>query len=330
MRVFRFLLVSLFCLAGTLVHAAGLRLITAPAEGGSPVLRAAVWSPCAEPVGEVKLRSMTLAATETCAIAGEKLPLIVISHGYGGSFTSHHDTAEALADGGFVVVSLSHPQDSGADTSRADTLAALTERPADITRLIDYMLNAWPDRDKLDARRIGLFGFSRGGYTGLVVAGGKPNFDNAGAMCAESSPWPICAVLRTSETPPFVHDPRVKAIVIADPAFGPLFGQTGLKDVKIPIQLWQSERSGEDITGGEVTPDFVSTIDRDLPIKPDLHIVSGAGHFAFLPPCTADLAKRISRICTDRDGFDRAAFHAQLNAAVFEFFRKHLMTSDQR
>jgi len=34
--------------------------------------------------------------------------------------------------------------------TRADTLAALTERPADITRLIGYMLDAWPDRDKLD------------------------------------------------------------------------------------------------------------------------------------------------------------------------------------
>jgi hypothetical protein len=71
MRLFNFLLVSVFCLVGTLVHAAGLRLITASAEGGSPVLRAAVWSPCAEPVGEVRFRSMTLAATENCAIAGE-------------------------------------------------------------------------------------------------------------------------------------------------------------------------------------------------------------------------------------------------------------------
>ena len=100
MHVFRFLLVSAFCLAATLVQAAGFRLITVPAEAGSPTLRAAVWSPCAEPVGEVKLRSMTLAATENRLISGERLPLIVISHGYGGSFTGHYDTAEALADVG--------------------------------------------------------------------------------------------------------------------------------------------------------------------------------------------------------------------------------------
>jgi predicted dienelactone hydrolase len=105
------------------------------------------------------------------------------------------------------------------------------------------MLSAWPDRNKLDSQRIGFFGFSRGGYTGLVVAGGNPDFGRADVMCPESSPWAICAVLRTNETPAFAHDSRLKALVIADPAFGSLFGQKGLKDVKIPIQLWQSERS---------------------------------------------------------------------------------------
>jgi len=100
MRIFKLILILAFCLTGTMVHAAGFRLITAPAEADSPALQAAVWSPCAEPVGEVKLRSMTLAATENRLISGERLPLIVISHGYGGSFTGHYDTAEALADVG--------------------------------------------------------------------------------------------------------------------------------------------------------------------------------------------------------------------------------------
>jgi hypothetical protein len=31
------------------------------------------------------------------------------------------------------------------------------------------------------------------------------------------------------------------------------------------------------------------------------------------------------RVCVDNDGFDRTAFHKQLNAAVVEFFRKHLI-----
>ena len=319
-------LASAFCLITTLVHAAGFRFDPVPAEAGLPELKAAVWSPCAEPVGEVKLRTMTLPATQNCAISGEKLPLIVISHGYGGGFSGHHDTAEVLADGGFVVVALSHPVDTGGgDMSRADTLAAFTERPADIKRVIDYMLNAWPEHAKLDSEQIGFFGFSRGGYTGLVVAGGNPDLRKMKALCPESSRNPSCAELQKSEipTPAFAHDPRVKVLVIADPAFGPLFDPDGLKDVKIPIQLWASALSGEDRTGGEVTLDYVSTIARDLAVKPDFHLVPNAGHFAFLPPCTPDWRRsgphmhRQSRV---RPG----AFHNELNAAALAFFREHL------
>lgn len=328
MHVFRTALVSAFCLMATLAHAAGFRLITVPAEAGAPMLRAAVWSPCLEPAGEVKIRTTTLPATPDCVVSGEKLPLIVISHGYQGSFTSHHDTAEALADGGFVVVALNHPIDSGGgDMSHADTLAALTDRPADIKRLIDYMLTAWPDHPKLDPDNIGFFGFSRGAYTGLVVAGGNPNLQKMTAFCANGSPKPICAQQQSNKMPTqaFVHDERVKALVIADPAFGPLFDVNGLKDVKIPIQFWESELSGKDKTGGEVTPDYVSSIDRDLPIKPHSHLVRDAGHFAFLAPCSPELAKKLPRICTDRPGFDRVAFHQQFDAALLAFFRKYLV-----
>ncbi|WP_245452268.1 alpha/beta hydrolase family protein [Bradyrhizobium forestalis] len=316
----------------TLAEAAGFRFITVPAEAGFPGFQAAVWSPCREPAGEVKLRAITLPATQNCAVSGEKLPLIVISHGYGGGFVGHHDTAEVLADGGFVVVALDHPVDAGGgDMSRADTLAALTERPADVTRLIDYMLTAWSDHAKLDGDHIGFFGFSRGGYTGLVVAGANPDLRKAIALCPENSPKPSCAELRRNEisAQPFVHDQRVKALVIADPAFGPLFDREALKDVTIPIQLWASALSAEDKTGGEVTLDYVSVIERNLPVRPDYHLVSGAGHYAFLPPCTPGLAKKRPDVCTDRPGFDRVAFHAQFNTATLAFFRKHLVKAGQ-
>lgn len=331
MHVPRFALASAFCLVATLAQAAGFRFITVPAEAGLPAFQAAVWSPCREQAGEVKLRAITLPATQNCAVSGEQLPLIVISHGYGGYFAGHHDIAEVLADGGFVVVALNHPVDAGGgDMSRADTPAALTERPADITRVIDYMLTAWSDHAKLDRARIGFFGFSRGGYTGLVVAGGNPDLRKMIALCPENSPNPGCAGLRRNEmpAPTFAHDRRVTALVIADPAFGPLFDLDGLKDVKIPIQLWASALSGEDRTGGEVTLDYVAGIVRDLPVKPDYHLVLKAGHYAFVPPCTPDLAQRRPDICTDRPGFDRSAFHAQFNAATLAFFRKHLVGAD--
>jgi predicted dienelactone hydrolase len=330
MRLFTSAVAAALCLSATFAHAAGLRLIKVQTEGAPP-MQIAVWSPCAAPAGEVQLRTSTLPGTTDCPVVGEKLPLIVVSHGYGGSFTGHHDTAETLADAGFVVVAVNHPVDTGAgDMTRADTLAVLVERSADIKRAIDYMLGKWSDRARLDPDRIGFFGFSRGGYTGLVVAGANPDISKATAFCSVFDRKPSCGELQRKEIPTGtpVHDPRVKAMVIADPAFGPLFDRNGLKDVKIPTELWASELSGEDRIS-EINPGYVTDIDDELPVKPDYHVVRNAGHFVFLSPCSADMAKRLPKFCTDRPGFDRVAFHKEWDADILAFFRKHLVDAHQ-
>jgi predicted dienelactone hydrolase len=330
MHFLRFILAILLCATATFAHAVGFRFVRVPADADAPMIRAAIWYPCLAPPGEVKLRMITLPATENCAVSGEKLPLIVISHGFGGDFTSHHDLAETLADAGFVVVVINHPVDTGdGDMSRADTLAVLTERPADIKRLIDHMLGIWPDRARLDPDKIGFYGFSRGGYTGLVIAGGHPDIRKAVAFCPEGSAKPSCGQLQRNEIPrqAIVHDPRVKAVVVADPAFGPLFNRVALAGVKLPIQVWASALSGEDRIS-EIKLDYVAAIDRGLPVKSDYHVVPGAGHFAFALPCARTVTTDPPRWCTDRPGFDRSAFHKEFNAAVLAFFRKYLVKAD--
>jgi predicted dienelactone hydrolase len=72
-------------------------------------------------------------------------------------------------------LAINHPGDTERDTSSTDSLAVLVERPADIKRSIDYILETWPDASRIDARPIGFYGFSFGGYTGLVVIGADPD-----------------------------------------------------------------------------------------------------------------------------------------------------------
>ena len=45
-------------------------------------------------------RPQNVRGVKDCPISGESLPLIVLSHGAGGSYEYLRDTAEALADGG--------------------------------------------------------------------------------------------------------------------------------------------------------------------------------------------------------------------------------------
>jgi predicted dienelactone hydrolase len=92
----------------------------------------------------------------------EPRPLVVISHGNGGGYQGHHDTADALAEAGFVVAALTHPGDNWRDDSRQ---TRLTDRPGHVSLLIDHMTQEWPGPLKVDATRIGAFGFSAGGFT---------------------------------------------------------------------------------------------------------------------------------------------------------------------
>ena len=312
-------------------RAAGLSFIQVPLPGAAS-MAGAVWSPCAMPPGEVPIGGgQTLPGTKDCPIKGDHLPLIVISHGFGGWFGGHHDTAEALADAGFIVAAINHPGDSGRspDPSRKYTLAAITDRPADIKRLIDYMLGAWPQAAKIDPDRIGFFGFSRGGFTGLALIGGDVDWRAAlPRLCPPESTIPACVEARkqglaTAPIPDvqLAHDARVKAAVIADPFLGAYFMPDSLKTVRAPVQLWASQFGGDG-----VHPDDSVTAAGNLPGSPVVHQVPDSAHFAFLAPCTPVQARVVPQFCTDPAGFDRAAFHARFDAQIVAFMRAHLVS----
>jgi predicted dienelactone hydrolase len=320
MRTHHLALAAACCLLATAAHAAGVRFIDVPADAAGPALTGAVWTPCAAPAQQVQLRRLTAPGVMDCPIAGERLPLVVVSHGRTGSFNSHHDTAEALANAGFVVAAIDHPGDSTLDRSRSGDLSVFIERPADIRRLVDFMLGAWPEAATIDRQRIGFFGFSRGGYTGLVDIGGNPDFRRGLPLCPEGRTIPLCEQIRQSQgSETLTHDPRLKAAVIVDP-LAIFFGPDNLKGVNVPVQLWASARGGDG-----VTPEMVAAVQQSLPAKPDYHIVAAASHFAFLAPCPAEMAKAVPEICTDAPGFDRIAFHQAFDGDVVAFFRQHLV-----
>jgi predicted dienelactone hydrolase len=316
-------LTAVCCLAATLAHAAGLSVLEVPADAGAPALTGMVWTPCTAPAAEVELRGVVLPGVKDCPIAGNRLPLIVMSHGRRGSFLGHVDTAASLADAGFVVAAINHPGDTARDSSRTDEFAVLVERPADMKRLADFMLGAWTQAAVLDPRRVGLFGFSRGAYTGLVVIGGNPDFGALAPLCASTgATTPKCRAIREGRVPTAapVHDPRVGAAILADPPlFEGLFDRDRLAGVTIPILLWRSALGGDG-----VAPEAVDALVPLLPMRPDYRIVPNSAHFSFIGPCPPKLAEAAPILCTDPPGFDRKAFHDQFNDEAVAFFRTHL------
>jgi predicted dienelactone hydrolase len=185
-------------------------------------------------------------------------------------------------------------------------------------RLLNFMLHDWKDKAAIDPARIGLFGFSNGGYTGLVLIGVTPDFARIAALCQDKTG--DCAQLHNGEAAPNPpHDARIKAAVIVDPASG-AFTRENLAAIKVPFQFWRSKRGGPGVGDGSGN----ASLADGLPGRPDIHVVP-AGHFAFLAPCSPQLATAIPRICNDNPAdFDRAAFHRDFNASVVRFFREHL------
>jgi predicted dienelactone hydrolase len=310
--------ILLFCL-NVSVQAAGIQLLNS-----DPSLARAIWYPCAGepktvPLGNLSLKvDFGLKGVKDCPVTRAKLPLIIFSHGRGGWFGAHHDTAEALADAGFVVAAINHPGDTANDSSRRDTLSAWVSRPADMVRLVDFMLHDWKDKAAIDPARIGFFGFSMGGAAGLMLMGVPPDFGRVARLCKETTG--TCAQLHSGETPPDPpHDARIQAAVIADPP-PIIFTQDNLAAIKTPFQFWRSERGGFGVGDGSGN----ARVAKSLPGKPDVHVVP-AGHYAFLAPCSPQLAAAAPRICADDPtDFDRAAFHREFNAEVIGFFRAHL------
>lgn len=305
--------------AASLSQAAGFQRLNLAMDQNGPGLSGAVWYPCAAAASEIKIGRTTTAGALNCAVTEGVHPLIVMSHGAAGSFLSHHDTAEALADAGFVVAAINHVGDNAQDRSRQGYLSIFSTRPREMRRLIDYMTSAWPQKAHVDTGKTGFFGFSRGGYTGLVLAGAVPDFKAGLAICQDLQALPMCRDIASGKMPqqPYPRDGRIKAAVIVDPLN--VFSAESLAAVVIPVQLWASERGGDG-----VTPASVAAISKALGAAPEVHVAKGAGHFAFLAPCSAEQAQALPDICRDQDGFDRQQFHRDLNAKVVQYFKNQL------
>lgn len=282
-----------------------------------------LWYPTAAPVQDHRLGPYSQRVALDSQPSGNKLPLVVMSHGNGGSYQNHLDTALALAEAGFVVAAVSHTGDTFNDQSRA---LAMADRPRHIGRLIDYVSQDWAHRERVDGERVGAFGFSSGGFTALVLLGGKPDISlvdvhvrshplsyeallqkRAGSLAAGASPGT------------WLRDPRIKAAVVVAPALGYTFADGGLSDVTAPVQLWRAQ---EDRILPD--PDYAEAVRRALPRPAEFHSVPNADHFDFLAPCSEDLKRYAPAICASRPGFDRTAFHAAFNREVVRFFGETL------
>jgi predicted dienelactone hydrolase len=310
-------------LMGLVAHSAvagevGFAMASVPDPPGEP-LQVGIWYPTTATPSEQDVGLFTQTVAPGAPVDGGGHGLIVFSHGNGGTFEGHYDTALALAQAGFVVAAMTHTGDNYRDHSRELLLA---DRPRAVHAVIDYMLASWSGHAALDPAKVGVFGFSAGGFTALVSAGGVPDMTKVAPYCAGHAETFTCRLLASHPegvqpvpAGSWIADPRIKAAVVAAPAVGFAFSQAGLEKVTIPIQLWRAE--DDHILP---SPDYAEVVRDALPRPPEYHVVAGADHFDFLAPCSDPLATVAPEICQEIGGFDRAAFHREFDREVVRFF----------
>ncbi|PYO09275.1 MAG: hypothetical protein DMD75_16240 [Candidatus Rokuibacteriota bacterium] len=104
--------------------------------------------------------------------AATKRPLIVLSHGTGGGAATMAWLAETLASNGYIVAAVNNHGNTAAEPSyQLHGFMLWWERARDISVLIDRLVADPQSGAHIDRSRIGVAGFSLGGYTALAMVG---------------------------------------------------------------------------------------------------------------------------------------------------------------
>lgn len=270
-----------------------------------------------------------------------KLPLILLSHGTGGSAMSIAWLGTALAAHGYIVAAVNHPGNNGLEAYTARGFSTWWERARDLSSVVDGMLADSTFGGHIDSKRIGAAGFSLGGYTMIEIAGGMTSpstyFDfckspKADGMCKSPPEFPDLVEQfnklsssdanfqkALSHAGDSFRDPRVRAVFAMAPALGPALPVAGLEKISIPVEIAAGAK------------------DQNVPISSSAQYfaahIPGAqlttfpgevGHYVFLDTCTARGHESRPMLCNDAAGVDRDAIHAQTVELALRFFAAHL------
>lgn len=287
-----------------------------------------IWYPIAGAETPWQAGPFPVAATLNAPIANDKkFPVVLLSHGSGGTPLGHRELAASLARSGLVVVAPIHVGDAAGHPRLKPQARVLIARPRQAKEALAAMLADEGFSGAVDSSRMGMIGYSAGGYTGLILSGAKPDFQLASAYCAgkgrgdtgscgrADKPVPEAGKLVADWQPP--TESRLKALVLMDP-LAVLFDRAGLAGVNLPMMLLRPE----DDAYLKASHNALA-LSRDLPSRPELVVVPGQ-HFIFIDPCPAMLENEVPLICRDDAGIDRAAVHRKLEIDIAKFLHAHL------
>lgn len=271
---------------------------------------------------------------------GGRRPLILLSHGTGGSGLQMMWLARRLAAAGYIVAAVDHHGNTAAeDAFDARGFRLPWERARDLSAVLDQLLAHPRFGEAIDPGRIGAAGFSLGGYTVVALAGGRTSLEQLEAFCAGPSRDATCDPqaeyqeanaeferLRASdsgvqaairEAGGAFGDPRISSVAALAPALGQAFTPESLSAISLPVLIIGAEA---DATAPVATN--AGTLAERIKGAETL-VLPDATHYVFLNACTSR-GQRFVPVCKDAKGADRLALHEAAAEAVIRHFNATL------
>lgn len=310
--------------AAAMAEPAGLRIAELALPHHGAVARAALWYPASG--GDAPMRYaenpvfVGVDAMRDAAVAEGAHPLVLLSHGMGGTDRAMAWLASALAERGAIVVALNHPGSTWGDFDMTRGVRHWT-RAWDLSAALDAVLADPAFAGRIDAARIMAAGFSFGGWTALSVGGARGNHAGIVAACAAQPAMEACDVLmsdavRMQDVDPAMWnaayaDPRVTHVAAIDPGF-----VWGLDAADVGALAPESVVIGlGDSATRMLATDFDQSGLASLLVDAQITRLAPAVHFTAMPLCKPEgaavlAAENDDPVCTDPEGGDRAAIHA--------------------
>ncbi len=253
-----------------------------------------------------------------------RFPLVMISHGSGGSYLAHRTLGMYLAQNGFVACMPGHPFNNLHNNELQYTVQNMIYRPRHIRMAIDEIFSHEKFKSHLDFENVAIIGHSVGGYTALALAGGAPHTQALVALCQKTAsaddPYWITLLRKngiTSQPIEVAVDRRIKAVVLLAPDVSLFMSEGALREVHAPVLLLVAEKD-------YMPQETIAVLRAGLPERAQLthRVVKNAGHYSFLSPFPEAMQSRVGEAAKDPIGFDRDKFHQELNMEVLHFLQK--------
>jgi len=229
-------------------------------------------------------------------------PVILFSHGFGGTARMMGWFGVPLARAGYVVVAVDHPGNNGLDKMTAAGAILSWDRAQDLRAALDAAKADPAIGPHLDQKRIGVAGFSAGGFTSLVGAGARVDMSRFRTFCRAHPADGVCApqkefalsmddAQKALASPELAAEaahagddhtiPGVRAAFAMAPGIVQALPPEALARMKVPVAIILGDADPV------VPPDTNGLVAAKAIPHAELKVLPGVGHYDFLSTCTA-------------------------------------------